>query len=170
MNPKMASVPNPNLSDNMLAFSIAQNLIAALSNHVTGGATPAAAAVVPYTMITSPLITRKSSGIFLVWVQVTVSVHGGNLVDGDNLTYNPTRVTPGAVALNPIMVEAASTTTGAAAGYLVSGILQAAFIDTPAIAMGATASYGLTLTNANGHTSGVIAATDGNIVVLELPG
>lgn len=159
----------PDMGDIALAFGVAQSVMAALSNHVTGGATVSAAAGVPYTAITSPLITRKASGIFLVWAQVTISVHGGTLVDGDNLTFNPTRVTPGAVALNPIMVAAASTTAGAAAGYLVSGILQCAFIDVSGIAQGATASYGLTLTNANAHTSGVIAATDGNIVVLELP-
>jgi hypothetical protein len=43
-------------------------------------------------------------------------------------------------------------------------------MDNPGIAVGATASYGLTVTETNGHTSGIIAGTDGSIFVIELPG
>lgn len=160
----------PDEGEFQLAFNIANNVFAALSNHVQGGATVSAAAVVPYTPITSPLITRKSSGIFVIYASVTISVNGGNLVDADNVTFNLTRVTPGAVALTPVWVTAASTAAGAAGARLVAAQLTGAFIDPSGIAPGATASYGLTVTNTNTHTSGVVAATDGNIYVFELPG
>jgi len=168
--PTAASVPNPNLSDNMLAFSIAQNVFAALSNHVQGGATVSAAAVVPYTPITSPLITRKSSGNFLICVAVTISINGGSLADADNVTYNLTRVTPGAVALTPVYFTSATTSTGAAGARGVVALCSGFFIDTTTAAVGATSSYGLTVTAANAHTSGVVAVTDGSILVVELPG
>ena len=165
----IASVPD--IGDVMLAFTTGQSVFAALSNRQQGGATVSAAAVVPYTPITSPLITRKASGVFLVFASVTISVDGGaSLVDGDNVTFNLTRVTPGAVALAPIWVTAASTAAGAAGARLVCAQLTGAFIDPSGIAQGATASYGLTVTNTNTHTSGVVAAQDGNIFVLELPG
>lgn len=165
--------PAPDMGEALYPLSIAQNLLAALSNHVQGGATVSAAAVAPYTPITSPVITRKSSGIFLVWATVTISIHGGTMAADDAVVYQGIRVTPGAVALNPIKTTAAvSGTTGAAAGYTIISDLNLFFIDTPGIAVGATASYGIDLTSVDGtaHTSGVIAATDGNIVVIELPG
>jgi hypothetical protein len=156
-----------------LARIIGANNFAALSNHVTGGATVTAHVVAPYTPITSPLITRKSSGIFLVWATVTISINGGTMAAADAVTYQGLRVTPGAVALNPIKTTAAiSGATGAASGYTVVADLNIFYIDTPGIAAGATASYGIDLTGVDTttHTSGVIATTDGTIVVIELPG
>ena len=160
----------PDIGDVTLAFNLANSVFAALANHVQGGATVSAAAAVPYTPITSPLITRKASGVFLIFASVTISVNGGSLADADNVTFNLTRVTPGAVALTPVWVTAASTATGAAGARLIAAQLTGGFIDTSGIAQGATASYGLTVTNTNAHTSGVVAVTDGNIFVLELPG
>lgn len=165
---QIATVPDEGMV--AMAFNLAQASFGALSNHVQGGATVSAAAVVPYTPITSPLITRKSGGIFLVYAEVTISVNGGSLVDADNVTYNLTRVTPGAVALTPVWFTAATTSTGAAGARGVVALCSGMFIDNPAVAVGATASYGLTVTATNAHTSGVVAVTDGNIFVLELPG
>lgn len=156
-----------------LVRAIAANAAAALGNHVNGGATVSAAAVAPYVGITSPLITRKSSGIFLVFATLTISVNGGTMADADNVTYRPQRVTPGAVNLSPIKTTGAvSAATGAAAGYTVVADLNAIILDNPGIAVGATASYGLVVTGDDGltRTSGVIAATDGEIIVIELPG
>jgi len=160
----------PDEGEFQLAFNLANSVFAALSNHVQGGATAAAAAVVPYTAITSPLITRKASGVFLVFASVTISVDGGSLADADNVTFNLRRVTPGAVDLTPVWVTAASTTAGAAGARLIAAQCTGSFIDPSGIVQGATASYGLVITNTNAHTSGVVAAADGNIFVLELPG
>jgi len=162
--------PLPDLGDFVLAFNLAQSVFGALSNHVTGGATVLNNQAAPQTVITSPLITRKSGGVFLVWATCTISIAGGALADTDEIIYNPTRVTPGAVALNPVQHGVASTMAGGAAGYTVGGLITSVFIDTPGIALGATASYGVTVTNTNAHNFGVVAVTDGQIVVLELPG
>ena len=160
----------PDMGDVTLAFNLANSVFAALANHVQGGATVSAAAAVPFTPITSPLITRKASGVFLVLAMVTISVNGGSLADADVVTFNLTRVTPGAVALTPIWRTAASTSTGGGAGQTVVADCIGGFIDPSGVAQGATASYGLTVTNLNAHTAGVVAVTDGNIFVLELPG
>jgi hypothetical protein len=162
------ALPDP--GDFQLAFNLANSVFASLSNHVQGGATIAAAAGAPITPITSPLITRKASGVFLVLAMLTVSINGGSLADADVVTYNLTRVTPGAVALTPIWRTAASTSTGGGAGQTVVANLIGGFIDPSGVAQGATASYGLTITNMNAHTAGIVATTDGNIFVLELPG
>lgn len=164
------NLPLPDLGDMALAFGVAQSVFAALSNHVQGGATVSAAAVVPFTPITSPLITRKASGVFVVLAMVTISINGGSLADADVVTFNLTRVTPGAVALTPVWRTAASTSTGGGAGQTVVADCIGGFIDTSGVAQGATASYGLTVTNLNAHTAGVVAVTDGNIFVIELPG
>jgi hypothetical protein len=163
-------MPIPDMGDFQLAFGLAQNTFAALSNHVQGGATISAAAVVPYTPITSPLITRKASGIFLVYAAVTISINGGSLADADVVTFNLTRVTPGAVALPAIWRTGATTSTGGGAGQTVVAYCAGSVFDLSGVAQGATASYGLTITNTNAHTSGVVATTDGNIYVIELPG
>jgi hypothetical protein len=165
-----SSLPNPTLSDNTLALSIAMNVMAALSNHVQGGATVAAAAGVPITPITSPNITRKSSGKFLIAVVLTLSINGGTLADADVVEYNLTRVTPGAVALTPVWRSAASTSTGGGSGQTVVANLAGIFMDTTTAAVGVASSYGLTVTAMNAHTAGIVAVTDGNIFVIELPG
>lgn len=172
INPASAGLGTaiPDMGDVELARIIAANGFAALSNHVTGGATITAHAIAPITPITSPLITRKSSGIFLVWCQVTVGIAGGSLADADAVAFNPTRVTPGAVALNPVITTAASTSTGGGAGYTVVAYCSFMILDTTTAAVGATSSYGLTVTNMNGHQGGTTAVTDGQIVVIELPG
>lgn len=162
--------PVPDEGFVQMAFNLAQASFGALSNHVQGGATVAAAAGAPITPITSPLITRKSGGIFLACAMLTLSINGGTLADADVVTYNLTRVTPGAVALTPVWRTAASTSTGGGAGQTVVAYCMGAFIDNPAVAVGATASYGLTVTNMNAHTAGIVAVTDGSIFVLELPG
>jgi|HubBroStandDraft_2_1064218.scaffolds.fasta_scaffold53224_5 hypothetical protein len=143
----------------------------ALSNHVQGGATITAPTLPPYNPIVSPLITRKVSGKFFIWVVHTLTAGGESaLAAGDGITYRLTRVTPGAVALTPIWESACITSTGNANSPV--SLLTAIFIDdaSAVVAVGATASYGLTVTASNGHTSGVTATTDGNIVVVELPG
>jgi len=166
---QIAVVPDEGMFQ--LVFNLANSSFAALANHVQGGATVSGGTAVPYRPITSPLITRQASGVFLVFVSVTISVtDSGNIVDTDNITFNLTRVTPGPVQLTPNWVTAASTATGAAGSRGVVAQLTGGFIDPSGIAQGATASYGLTVTNSNAHTSGVFAATDGNIYVIELPG
>jgi hypothetical protein len=157
----------PDIGEVQLALSVANGPFAALGNHVQGGASPGHS-LVPYTPITSPNITRQASGIFLVLAVVTVSItDSGNLADGDNVTFNLTRFTPGATQLAPVWVRPASTSIGALG---VVALLTAGFIDPSGIAQGAQASYALTVTNANGHTSGIMNTTDGSILVLELPG
>src|SRR5215469_8804394 len=113
------ALPLPDPGEVAPAFNLAQSVFAALSNHVQGGATISGAAAVPYTPITSPLITRKVSGVFLIFASVTISINAGSLADGDVCTFNLTRVTPGAVALTPVWRTAATTSTGGGAGQTV---------------------------------------------------
>ena len=157
----------PDIGDVQLALSVANGPFAALGNHVQQGAS-VGSSLVPYAPLTSPQITRMASGVFLVLAVVTVSItDSGNLADGDNVTFNLTRFTPATTQLAPVWVRAASTSIGAlgVVAHLVAGI-----IDPSGIAQGATAAYSLTVTNANGHKSGIMNTTDGNIFVLELPG
>src|SRR5580692_3130202 len=84
-------VPAPDLGDTELPRTIAQNLLAALSNHNTSGATVSAAAVAPYTPINAAAITRKSSGIFLVFATCTISINGGTMADADAVVYSGMR-------------------------------------------------------------------------------
>lgn len=166
---QIAVVPDEGMFQ--LVFGLSNSVLASLGNHVQGGPTVVGGTAVPYRPITSPLITRQASGVFLVLAIVTISVTDtGNLADGDNVTFNLTRVTPGPVQLTPNWVTAASTSTGAAGSRGVVALLAGSFIDPSGIAQGATASYGLTVTNTNAHTSGVFGAADGNIFVIELPG
>ena len=162
--------PTADIGDVLLAFNTAQNLIAALSNHNQSGANISAAAVAPYTAINSAAIPRKSSGIFFVWACVTISIHGGTMADADAVTYGGLR---GATPVGPAKTTAAvSATTGAVAGYTVVADCNLFFIDTPGVNMGVSTIYGLQITGVDAltHTSGVIAATDGIICVIELPG
>ena len=164
-------LPLPDLGDVQSAFSLAQNTFAALSNHNQSGANISAAANAPYTAVNSAAITRKSSGIFAVWATVTISINGGNMAAADAVTYTGVRFP--ATHVGPVKTTAAiSGATGAAVGYTVVADCNLFFIDTPGIAVGASTVYGLLITGVDllVHTSGVIAASDGNIVVVELPG
>lgn len=157
----------PDIGDVLLALGMASSTFAALSNHVQQGASTSGGLLVPYNPITSPQIIRQSSGVFLVFASVTISItDSGNLTDGDNVTFNLTRFAPGAVQLTPNWVTAASTSIGSLG---VVALLVGGTIDASGIAQGAAVAYGITVTNTNGHTSGVTLANKGNIYVIELP-
>ena len=159
----------PDIGEVQLALGVANSSFAALSNHVQQGASVGGGTAVPYAPITSPQITRMSSGVFLVLAIVTIAItDSGNLADGDVVTFNLTRFTPATTQLAPVWRSAASTVIGSVYGVVAQ--LSCGIIDPSGVAMGANAAYSLTVTNTNGHTSGVRAVTDGNIFVLELPG
>ena len=100
-----------------------------------------------------------------------ISINGGTMAAADAVTYTGVRFP--ATHVGPVKTTAAiSGATGAAAGYTVVADCNLFFIDTPGIAVGASTVYGLLITGVDllVHTSGVVAAADGNIVVVELPG
>jgi hypothetical protein len=160
--------PLPDIGDVQLAFSLAQTVFAALSNHVTATATVQGAAAAGYSNgLVAPAITRKSSGVYVVFGILSIGVNGGSLADADAVTYQVLR---GVTAVGPLSLTAASTATGGAAGDTVTATCPFAIIDSSGAAQGATTTYSLKIVATNGHTSGVVAVTDGQISVLELPG
>ena len=165
--------PMPDMGDVVFATNIAINVLAALSNHVSALSPGVAATAAPYVAVTAPAITRKSSGIFLIWSAFTVAVNGGNMVDADAVGIQlSTGAVAGAGLLNPLLTSGASTTTGGPAGGLVAVSFDVPLIHNPGIAPGAPIVYSAQVVNCNGapgHTSGILA-NEGIIIVLELPG
>jgi hypothetical protein len=165
-NIAVGAVPVAEKADIYGPFTLAQNTYAALSNHVTAVAGAIAAGAAPYSAISAPSITVKSSGIFLVSGWITVSVNSGSLANGDGVEFQPTLA---GVVLGPIAVVSATTATGAPAGATVSATYGFSFITISALVKGSPAVYGVQVTSSNSHTSGVLV-NYGQISVLELPG
>lgn len=145
------------LSRSALALTLANNVDAVAA--ATG-----AAAAVPYVAIAAPAITRKSSGKFLVTGYVTIDKNAGSLVAGDSVVLTP-RVN--AVELGSFVAPTAAVASGAT----VQAIVPFSFIASVAgsVAVGATATVDMQLTEAGGHTSSVLV-DNGFISVIELPG
>jgi hypothetical protein len=168
VNPQNTPQIIPDQGDLEMVRIIAANVLAAGSNHVTAAATIQAAAAAGYSNgLVAPAIPRKSSGIFVVMGRLSISINGGTLADADFVTYQVLR---GATGVGSIGLTAASTATGGAAGSTVTATCPFILIDNSAIAALATVIYSLKIVGTNGHTSGVVATTDGEISVLELPG
>lgn len=163
---KILTVPDEGMM--VMAFNLAQSVFGALSNHVQAAATIQAAAAAGYSNgLVAPAITRKSGGIYVVFGSLSIGINGGSLADADAVTYQVLR---GVTATGPLYLTAASTATGGAAGDTVTATCPFAIIDNSGAAVGATTTYSLKIVATNGHTSGVVATTDGGIFVLELPG
>lgn len=159
----------PDQGDVLLAAAPGAAAFAALSNHVTAQATVSAAAAPTYNPLTSPNITRKASGVFLIIANVKISVNGGTLAAGDAVEYAILRA--GTTIVGATLWTGAVTSTGGGASNLILALCPAFCVDASGIAQGTTTNYVLEIAGVNGnHTSGIIAVTDGRIDVIELPG
>lgn len=166
MHPFKANVPNPDLGDVELGSVPGVAAFTAASNRVSNNAAALAAAGAPYTAIAAPSITRKQSGIFDVFGWITIAVNGGTLVDGDGILFS---ILANAVAFGaPTAVVAASTATGAPAGSTIACTFSFDALLPGNVALGAGVVFGVQVTTANGHTSGVIVG-QGCINVFEMP-
>lgn len=140
-------------NDFMLAFARASSSIAAERNRVQQPATGVNATAAAYTAIGSEIVV-KASGQFLVEVDLNVSINGGTLADGDAVVCTLLR---NSTPIGEVIVAPASTATGAPAGSTVTARVVTSWIDPSGASVGTEVQYGLQVTSANGHTSGVVA-------------
>jgi hypothetical protein len=149
-----------------LARSIASATFGALSNHFSSAATIQAAAAAPYSnglTVTGPV---KVSGKFLVTAYLTIDINGGSLADADSVSY---QLLVGATPFGPVLWTAASTATGGGAGNTVVAMCSVTAIVSSGVAVGNNVTFSLNIASTNGHTSGVVATTQGVMTAVELP-
>ena len=159
--------PLPDDGDIAALQSLVINNLAALSNHVQQLAVLFGPVGAPYSPI-SVAITRKSSGLFLVWWSATISQAGdaGSIADGDAVVFTTLR---GVTPISPTTVVGASTANGGGSENTVTATGSQVVLDNPGISLGGSVGYSIEVVSANAHSSGVLANA-GVINVLELPG
>lgn len=153
-----------NILTEQLPMTLAGNVLAALSNFVTGGASPEGAQGAPYSNgLQAPPITVKASGIFLVWAHLSIFPgEGGTLANNDGVFYQLLR--------NATPIGSVPTTTAQTSS--VGGVVALCpihMLDVSGLAHGTVITYSLQISSTNAHTSAVNAAGDGQISVIEIP-
>lgn len=122
----------------------------------------------PYVALQADPIVRLASGTFRIRATATIANLGGagTLAPGDAVQVSVLR---GGVAIGTAPVIVAPAVAVAGVGSMtVAALVHVEFEDVSGAALGASTTYALQVTSANGHTSGV-DVNGGIILISELP-